>query len=296
MTADTSQARVTGDKVKKFFGEIYQIWVAEKPAQFAAALAYYSIFSFVPLIYLVFTIADMIFTKLSVSEWFYREAAALLGGEVAVYLQNGVANLAVRTSNEMTLTSIIGLGALVFSASMIFSQIQHTLNAIWRVPPPVRTFSRRAIRNRLLTIVSLFGAALLLIIAAILNFGITFIAAIIQLELAVALIGFIVLMGMATLSFTLIYKLLSNGRVAWRDAAAGSAAAGLLVAIMIHVLGSYLGAARFSSALESAGAMAVLLTSFYMLGQIFVLGAVFIRVFSGIFGLGISPQQPSTRV
>ena len=76
-----------------FLKELYDIWITERPTQFAAALAYYAIFSFVPLIYIAFTLADTFVARLSVSEQFYAQIAGLLGSEVAQSLQEAVANL-----------------------------------------------------------------------------------------------------------------------------------------------------------------------------------------------------------
>ena len=62
-------------------------WASERPSQFAAALAYYAISSFVPLIYIAFTITELVVARLSVEEQFYAQVANLLGAEVAQALQ-----------------------------------------------------------------------------------------------------------------------------------------------------------------------------------------------------------------
>ena len=278
------------NKFAKFAGEVYQIWISEKPAQFAAGLAYYAVFSFVPVIYLVFTISDLIFARLSVSSWFYGEVRTLLGDEVASYIQNGVTILAERTSGDTTLASLIGIVAFLLSASLIFTQLQHALNSIWHVPPPSKGATRAAIRNRILAFIMLLGVSLLLILAAVVNFVISVAMAHFKLSLVVTIFGIISLTGLATLSFLSIYKFLPNAQIAWKDVLPGAAVAGLSITILIQLLGSYLGATRFSSAIEAAGAMAVLLIGFYLLGQIFVLGAVLTRVFAALYGSGISPR------
>jgi membrane protein len=275
----------------KFFSEVYRIWIAEKPTQYAAALAYYAIFSFVPVIYLAFTLADIIFAKISVSSWFYNEITIILGENIAADIQNGVASLASKSSGDTTLTSIIGIGALFFSASLIFAQLQHALNSIWQVPPPSRGATNMAIRNRLFSFVMLIGVMLIFILAAVINFIISIITGYIQLDIVVSLISFISLAGLAILSFFFIYKYLPNAEIAWKDILLGASVAGLLVSVIIHLLGSFLGVSRFSSAIEAAGVMAVLLMGFYLLGQIFVFGAVLIRVHAVFFGSGILPRQ-----
>ena len=115
-----SQLKSPESKPVAFLKEIYGIWVSERPSQFAAALAYYAIFSFVPLIYIAFTITELVLERLSVEEQFYAQVANLLGAEVAQALQEAVTSLAQRTAGDTTLTTAIGFVALAFTASLAF--------------------------------------------------------------------------------------------------------------------------------------------------------------------------------
>jgi uncharacterized BrkB/YihY/UPF0761 family membrane protein len=65
-----------------FLKELYRIWIADSSTQFAAALAYYAIFSFVPVIYIALAVTDTLVSRLSVSEQFYAQIANLLWVEV----------------------------------------------------------------------------------------------------------------------------------------------------------------------------------------------------------------------
>ena len=70
--------------------------------------------------------------------------------------------------------------------------------------------------------------------------------------------------------------------VAWRDVWVGAGVAALLLVVGVSLVKLLLSADRFNSALEAAGAVAVFLIAFYYLGQIFVLGAVIIRVLASM--------------
>jgi membrane protein len=266
-----------------FLKQVYDIWIKERPAQYAAALAYYAVFAVIPVIYVVFSLADLIVSRFSISDWFYGEANALLGEEVASYLQEGVDSLAATTTGGGTLTTMVGVIALLFSASLIFYQLQHTLNTILRIPPPSRDATRAMIRSRLLAFVMLFGVVLIFILASVVNLIISFITSFVNLPFVVGLLSFLSLAGMATLSFAAIYKLLPNSHISWRNIWLGACGAGVAIAVLISVLGIYLRASRLSSALEAASAMAVLLIFFYVLGQIFALGAILVRVHAAVF-------------
>ena len=168
-SASTAPPKPSQRKLVAFVKEIYGIWISERPTQFAAALAYYGIFSFVPVIYIAFTITELLIERLSVEEQFYAQVTEVLGTEIAQALQAAVTGLAERTAGDTTLTTVIGFVALAFTASLAFFQLQHTLNTIWQVPPPGRGQTRAYVFNRLLALGMVVGVVLLLIVAAVAN-------------------------------------------------------------------------------------------------------------------------------
>ena len=285
------QSSPAENRLVAFAKEIYGIWVRERPTQFAAALAYYAIFSFVPLIYIAFTITELVIERLSVEDQFYTQIANLLGTEVAQALQEAVIGLAQRTGGDTTLTTVIGFVALAFTASMTFVQLQRTLNTIWKVPPPSRGQTRAYVLNRLLAFAMVLGVALLLIVAAVANLLVSLVNARVEWGGFVSTANFLGLAGLAALTFALIYRVLPNAKVAWPQIWVGAGVAALLLAAGLSLVKLYLSANRFSSALEAAGAVAVFLMAFYYLGQIFVFGAVVIRVVASMSGSQIVPRE-----
>jgi membrane protein len=274
-----------------FVQEIYGIWISERPTQFAAALAYYAIFSFVPVIYIVFTITELVIESLSVEDQFYAQITNLLGTETAQALQEAVAGLAERTTGGTALTTVIGFIALAFTASLAFFQLQHTLNTIWKVPPPRRGQTRAYVLNRLIALAMVLGVALLLIVVAVANLLVSLVNSRVEWGGFVSAANFFALAGLATLTFAVVYRVLPNAKVAWRYIWIGAGVAALLLTVGLTLVKLYLSAGRFSTALETAGAVAVFLMLFYYLGQIFVLGAVIIRVLASVSGSKIVPRQ-----
>jgi membrane protein len=277
--------------ISAFLKELYRIWITERPTQFAAALAYYAIFSFVPVIYIAFAITDIVVSRLSVSEQFYAQIAGLLGVEVAQALQDAVLGLSERTSGSSPLISLISFVALAFTASLLFFQLQHTLNTLWKVPPPTRGETLAYVRNRLLAFAGVLGVVVVMIVATASNVLISLVSSRLDSGLPVSFGNILVFVGLTALSFALLYEALPNARVAWRDVWVGAGVAALLVTVGFYLVKLYLGANRLSSALEAAGAVAVLLMGFYYLGQIFVLGALITRVYASMFGAKILPRE-----
>jgi uncharacterized BrkB/YihY/UPF0761 family membrane protein len=46
-------------KIREFVGDLVAAWNEEKPSRLAAALAYYGMFSFVPVVYIVIKVAGI---------------------------------------------------------------------------------------------------------------------------------------------------------------------------------------------------------------------------------------------
>jgi membrane protein len=149
--------------------------------------------------------------------------------------------------------------------------------------------------NRLLALAMVLGVALLLIVAAIANLLISLVNARVEWGGFVSTLNFLGLAGLAALTFALIYKVLPNAKVAWRDVWVGAGVAALLLSVGLSLVKLYLSASQFNSALEAAGAVAVFLMAFYYLGQIFVLGAVVIRVFAQMSGSKVVPRIDPSR-
>ena len=290
-SASASQSKPTQVGLVALAKEIYRIWITERPAQFAAALAYYSLFSFVPVIYVAYTLADLLLGRLSTADLFYTEVSSLFGEEVAQSLQEAVMALIERTAGGTILTSLIGFVVLVFAASMVFFQLQHALNTIWQVPPPSRDETRAYVKNRLLALVMVLGVGLLVMAATVVGIVVSFVTSRLGLGGPLPVFSLFAFTGLVALAFALVFKLLPNAKVAWRDVWMGAAVTASLVTIGIYVVQLYLSASRLNSALDAAGSAAVFLMGFYLFGQIVVFGAVFTRVYASMFGSKILPER-----
>jgi membrane protein len=199
--------------------------------------------------------------------------------------------LAEGTAGGTTLASLIGFVALVFAASLVFFQLQHALNTIWQVPPPSRDETRAYVKNRLLALAMVLGVGLLVTAAIVVGTVVSLITSRLGLGGPLPVLGRLALLGLLAVAFALVFKLLPNARVAWRDVWVGAAVTALLVSVGIYVVQFYLSAIRFRSALDAAGSAAVFLMGFFFFGQILVFGAVFTRVYAAMFGSKILPGR-----
>lgn len=278
--------------VRAFFKDVYLIWITERPAQFAAAVAYFSVFSIVPIMYVSFFITGHITATLSIEEWFFTQLSDLFGSEIALNLQTAVTDMAIRTTSDSILASVIGFVVLLFTASTMFFQLQFALNTIWKIPPNRSKATRDFVRGRLMAFVMLLGVILLLILSATLSLLMSFVQRVFDLPILLHVLNFVAFAGLITLSCALIFKVLPNAKVSWRDVWVGAVAFGFPITIGLALIGTIITSSRFTSPFEAAGMTAIILMGFYFIGQFFVLGAVVTRVYADKYGSGISPHEP----
>jgi membrane protein len=84
--------------------------------------------------------------------------------------------------------------------------------------------------------------------------------------------------ALVTALFALMFELLPECRIAWRDVWLGAAVSALLFVVGQFLLGWYLGRAGVSSGYGSFGGLVVFLIWVYYSAQIMLFGAEFTRV------------------
>ena len=274
----------TRSKVKALATGIYRIWIGERPGPLAAALAYYGIFSMVPVTYVAVVISGIFVDTSGLINQIEDQLEELLGPEAVEQFVSAVDSLADRTVQGSALASAISFIVLLFAASLIFFQFQYVLNNVWKTPPPSRGETRSYIRNRLLAFVMVLSVGLILVLATVANILISVVGRLVGLEGSLLLVNYLVYGSLLTLALALIYKYLPNVEVARRDVLVGSLVTAVLMVAALQIIGFMLSANRFEPALQAAGSIALFLISFYFFGTIFIFGAVFIRVYASVFG------------
>lgn len=274
--------------IRELVKEVSQIWVLKRPTLLAAALAYYGVFSFAPVIYLAFLLAGLFINEAAFAERFYARLEAVFGAEIAIFIQNAVVAMANTNSGSSILISIISFLALFFAASGIFYQLQFALNTIWQTPNSSQQQARAFVRYRLFSFLMVILLGLLVILIAALNFILLWFGSLIEIFIPttgwLTFLNFLMLIGVIILANAFMYKVLPDVKITWRDVLPGSLITTLLMIVGGVLFGLYFRLGGIGSALEAAGAFAVLLIAIYTFSQIFLFGAVFTRAYAQRYG------------
>jgi len=256
-------------------------WIDDRVPQMGAALAFYTVFSIAPLLVIVISVAGLIFGEDEARQAMTREIELTAGPEVA----EAVANLlgSATTPRGYTIATVIGVGLLFFGASGVFVQLQDSLNTIWKVVPKPGRGYFGIVRDRVLSFAVLLGTVFLLLVSLALSASLSALTHYFSAESAHGVwywtvVNELVSLGIVTLLFALLYKVLPDAKIAWRHVWIGAATTAVLFTIGKSLIGFYLGRSDATSGFGAAGSLVVILLWVYYSAQIVLFGAEFTQV------------------
>jgi membrane protein len=276
-------------RLKSLYDNAYAVvtvWLNANASANGAAVAFYTIFAIAPLFILVLALAGVLFGHEAAKNQLFAEIAKLIGRSGSQSVQSIL--VAADRPKASLFATVVGLIALFIGASSVFIQLQQALNAIWNVRLK-GTGIRRFLKYRLISFVALLSIGFLLlvslIISAVLDALGKWMSGIVPAHLFVwEVIDFAASLTIITLLFAMIFKILPDVKIAWRDVWVGSLITALLFTIGKFLLGAYLGRSSLSSAYGAVGSFVVVLLWVYYSAQILLLGAAFVRVYADRHG------------
>ena len=265
----------------------------------SASLAYYTIFSIGPLLMVMTTLISIFYQK-SATPQLFEEVTKIVGKQGADELQSILNNLS--TQNNSTLFSIIGTIVLVFGATGIFTEIQSSINYIWSIRAKPKKGWLKYITDRLLSFSLIIGCGFLFLTSLLVNLLIDLLENHLLRLLGDANIFLLKGINIAsmfivvTFLFAVIYKVLPDASIKWKDAIIGAAFTGVLFLIGKFLISYYLGGSKSMSAYGAAASMIILLSWVYYSSIILYFGAEFTKVYSMTYGSGITISKTAVYI
>ncbi|MDH6100690.1 YihY/virulence factor BrkB family protein [Anabaenopsis sp. FSS-46] len=291
---------VTLRKIRRLLREIAAEWQANEVSLLASSLAYYAVFSLAPLLGLVIMIVGAIFGEAVVQEEVVNRLRELFGQQGAELISTAIANLKV-DYRQLTFTVFFNLVFLLFGATGVFTQIQTALDRIWEVKPAPRRKIFHLLRKRLLCFLMVLVIALLLILFFIANAILTSLVTFFNqlfpgLGYISQFISLLITFGGTTLIFTMMYSILPDADIAWRDTIVGALITALLFLVGQYLFGLFLGRTDFGSAYGVAGSFVIVITWIFYAAHILFLGAEFTKVYAKQRGSAIVPSEYAVKI
>jgi membrane protein len=269
-------------------------FIDDKAPRLGAALAYYTIFSLAPLLVIVLSVAGLIFhDKKKASGLIQEQVQDLVGEDGGKAVEQMVASADQPQTGK--LATVLGVGMLLFGATVLFGQLQDALNTIWGVQPkPDRGLIAGIVRDRLLSFTMVLGTAFLLLMSLVVSAALSAMGRMFGewgMSVAGQAVNLIVSVLVITVLFAMIYRFLPDAKIAWKDVWFGAFVTAVLFTAGKFLIGLYLGKAGTASSYGAAGSLAVLLIWLYYSSQIFLFGAELTKSYANLFGSRIVPKD-----
>lgn len=269
----------------------FKAWADDNAAQLSAAIAFYTIFSIPPLLYIAMTIVGHIYNTETAKIQLVAQVSNFVGGQSGEFVRSLLEN--PQRQFDGPLASIISVIVLIGGASAIFYQIQYALNKIWKVPKKQDLSLFKTVKNRFLSFLLTLGIGFLFMVVIILSIFLSeFLGkakGIIHNVFLLDLLNFVVLFVTVTILIAIIYRIIPDKEISWTDIWLGASVTGLLFMLGKFGISYYLKISNAGFAYGAAGSLIVLLIWIYFSTIIFLLGAEFTHVYSKRFGSRKNP-------
>jgi membrane protein len=259
-------------------------WSDDYAPSMGAAISYYTVFSLAPLLVIVIAVAGAVFGRQAVEGQIAAQLSGLIGQEGAGLVQNLVA--AASDRNSGLIAGIVSTVVLLLGATSVFTELQNSLDRIWHVPPEDKPQGVWAIlRARLLSFGMIFGLVFLLMVSLAVSAGLAAFGSYTSslfpgAEAVLQALNFAVSLGIATLLFAMIFKMMPSTHIDWDDVWVGAVTTAVLFELGKFLIGLYLGKSSMRQSFAAAGSLVVLIAWVYYAAQIFLLGAEFTKVYA----------------
>lgn len=252
------------------FQEAAQQWVANRAMTLGSSLAYYVLFSLAPLLLFAIALAGVVFGGEQARASVVGELHDTLGSDVASAIEAILENA---TTGGATTVTLFGLGLLLFGASGAFVELQSALNQIWKVQGTATSGILAFLRARLLSISAVVGMGFLLLVSLVLSSVLAIVGRFVGGAFVWQVVNTLVSLGLITLVFALVYRLLPDAEVRWADVWGGALTAALLFTVGKQLFSLYLSRAGVASMYGSAASVVVVLLWVYYSALILLFGA-----------------------
>jgi membrane protein len=261
----------------------------------SASLSYYTIFALGPLLIIIISLSAIFYGKDVVEGKLFDQLSGLVGSDAALQIQSILIN--AQQTHATTLGAIIGFIVLFIGATGVFTEIQGSINFIWSVRAKPKKGWVKYLFNRLISFSLIIGLGFLLLVSLIVNALLTFLSDTLTRKFPHFPVGLfnlansLIILTVITCLFAVIYKVLPDAIISWKDAWIGSIFTALLFLLGKFLIGYYLGKSNLGVTYGAAASIVILLAWVYYSSLILYFGAEFTKVYALHSGEGIRPKE-----
>ena len=284
-------AMTTWNLLKTTFNEFDD----DNAIKLSASLSYYTIFSLPPLLIIIMSVLSFFFGREAINGRFFVQINGMVGNEAALQIQETIKN--IELSDSVTFATIFGGIMLLIGASGVFAEIQSSINSIWGLKAKPNKGIMKFIKNRLMSFSMIASVGFLLLVSLMVNTVMDIINARLIIHFPNTTIyifyvfNILILFITTTVLFSIIFKTLPDGHIAWKDALIGSSFTSFFFMFGKFAIGFYLGSSTVATVYGAAGSVIIILIWVYYSAIILYFGAEFTKVYANAHGSKIIPNS-----
>jgi len=284
--------------VKKFFNIIKgtaNAFSQDNCVKLSASLSYYTIFAIGPLLVIIISLSALFYGKEAIQGKLYGQISGLIGSDAAVQVQEIIKKS--HHDGKGFIGTIIGTVILVIGATGIFTEIQDSINYIWSLKAKPKRGIVKFLINRLLSFSLIISLGFLLLVSLVVNALMDLLSDRLTQHFPDTtvyifyVLNLIVIFAIISILFAIIFKVLPDGKIKWKDAFIGAAFTAILFIIGKAGIGYYLSKSSLGATYGTAASIIIILTWVYYTSIILYFGAEFTKVYALEYGGGIVPND-----
>jgi membrane protein len=263
--------------------------------KYGASLSYYTVFSLAPMLIIIISICGQFFGRDAVQGQVYGEIKDMVGSEAALQIQDTIKN--IHLTKDTPVATTISIIVLLIGGTAMFGEIQDSLNRIWGLKVKAKKTWWKLILSRLLSFSLIISLGFVLMVSLVLNAVIAIIGDRLNHLIAgvdrvfIPVIDNLVTFGITTLLFAVIFKVLPDAKIKWKDVTVGAFITAILFTLGKIGIGFYLGRSNMATIYGAAGSVIIIMVWAYYTSVILYLGAEVTKVYATQYGSKIQPSD-----
>lgn len=275
-------------------------WKEDNVFKHSASVSFYTLFSLAPVMVIALAVAALFLGKEAAATQLQNQVTQLVGPASGEIVKTAME--ASQTRKESKVATAVGIALLILGATTVFGQLQESMNQIWDVrSKPKKHGWAVLIVHRLLSFAMVLTIGFLLLVSLVLTTAITsmlgyfddsILASPTFLKIADLTVGLVVI----TILFALLFKVLPDVELRWKDVWISAAVTAVLFTIGRYLIAFYLSHSTVASIYGAAGSLVALLVWIYYSCAILFYGVEFTRAYRHAHKLKVIPKENAVLV
>lgn len=302
-------------KVLDFLGLLWKTirrFIRDDAMGLSAALAYYTAFALPAILIILISLVGYFWGEKEIEGKLFSEFTKLMGEDGANQVKFMLDKVA---SDSSSTTTWVGIIMLLFSSTVVFYTIQHSLNRLWRISDEIRHGFIKYVLDKLISLGFILAFGFLLTVSlglqafiswmnhyfsnyaaqtvhaaatdpTMLDKALAYLADIYMKYFSSGffVLEFLIVMTLNTILFACIFKFLPDAKVKWKIAIPGGILTAFLFKFGQSVIGWKLAHTDFGDSFGPAGAIIIIFVWIFYTSCILFYGGIFVDLYGKMIG------------